>query len=145
MGLGKTVQVLKTLWWLCERRGVEGPFLVVAPLATLWHWKREAEQWTGLRCEVLHDNAEARRLLLNWALRHTDQNGRPTGRRRFHLVVTSYEHVSMELSVLSSVRWHYLCAPPAEHTHHMRRRHAAPRRATSRAALRAGLSTRRTG
>ena len=53
MGLGKTVQVLKTLWWLCERRGVEGPFLVVAPLATLWHWKREAEQWTGLRCEVL--------------------------------------------------------------------------------------------
>eukprot|EP00965_Chrysotila_dentata_P230566 6197842-Pleurochrysis_carterae.AAC.1 len=35
MGLGKTAQLLSALWWLSEHRGVEGPFLVVAPLSTL--------------------------------------------------------------------------------------------------------------
>ena len=47
MGLGKTAQSVALLGEL-RRLGVQGPFLVVAPLSTLEHWQREvgAEQHT---------------------------------------------------------------------------------------------------
>ena len=40
MGLGKTAQSVALLGEL-RRLGVQGPFLVVAPLSTLEHWQRE--------------------------------------------------------------------------------------------------------
>ncbi len=46
MGLGKTVQSVAILEHLRTREQVRGPFLVVVPLSTLEHWKREFEDWT---------------------------------------------------------------------------------------------------
>lgn len=61
MGLGKTVQVLTFLDRLRGKHGVDqDPFLVVAPLSTIHHWRREADSWTGLYPVVYHGNADAR-------------------------------------------------------------------------------------
>jgi chromodomain-helicase-DNA-binding protein 7 len=40
MGLGKTIQSIAFLYHLFNFENVKGPFLVIAPLSTLEHWKR---------------------------------------------------------------------------------------------------------
>lgn len=48
MGLGKTAQSISTLEVIRRVGGVDGPFLLVAPLTTLGHWQREVETWTDM-------------------------------------------------------------------------------------------------
>lgn len=47
MGLGKTVQTITFLNYLFQTVNIRGPFLVLAPLSVIPHWKREFEGWTG--------------------------------------------------------------------------------------------------
>lgn len=54
MGLGKTVQICVMIMQLVQRFGVGRPFLIVAPLSTLQHWRHELESWTPLRSLVYH-------------------------------------------------------------------------------------------
>ena len=63
MGLGKTIQSITFLYEI-YMKGIEGPFLVIAPLSTLGHWQREFEAWTELNTVVYHGNAEARQTIL---------------------------------------------------------------------------------
>lgn len=63
MGLGKTLQIVSFLYSLMFLRGVQGPFLVVAPVSTLEHWERESERWSGLNCLVFRGLPEARQQL----------------------------------------------------------------------------------
>jgi SNF2 family DNA or RNA helicase len=46
MGLGKTVQVVALLEHLRTIEGLRGPYVIVAPLSTMGHWRREFEGWT---------------------------------------------------------------------------------------------------
>ena len=48
MGLGKTAQSIAVMEYQRQVMGTRGPFLVVAPLTTLGHWKREIETWTTM-------------------------------------------------------------------------------------------------
>ena len=113
MGLGKTCQLLLTLSWLRAHRGVDGPCLIVAPVSTLAHWRREVHAWTGLSCAVLHGNAEARKAALAHELHGTDGAGRRTGRLRFHVLITAYDTLSLELAALCGLRWQYLVVDEA--------------------------------
>ena len=108
MGLGKTCQILLCLQWLCEHRRAEGPFLIVAPVSTLAHWEREVKAWTAMSAVVLHGPSEARRALLQHECRHTNAHGKPTGRLRFHVLITAPDCLHSELSALASIRWQYL-------------------------------------
>lgn len=57
MGLGKTIQSIAFLNHLYSFEGCRGPFLVVAPLSTLAHWKRTVEEWTTLNVVLYYDPA----------------------------------------------------------------------------------------
>ena len=59
MGLGKTVQSISFLNHLYNIENCRGPFLVVAPLSTLDHWKRTGEDWTNLNCLTYYDQGGA--------------------------------------------------------------------------------------
>ena len=59
MGLGKTVQTMSLLDHLIKICKIRGPFLVIAPLSTLEHWKNVAEQWTYMNVVVYHDRSGA--------------------------------------------------------------------------------------
>lgn len=48
MGLGKTAQSIAALDCLRRLGDIPGPFLIVAPLTTLGHWRREVETWTDM-------------------------------------------------------------------------------------------------
>lgn len=56
MGLGKTIMTIAFLDHLIKICKIRGPFLVVAPLSTLEHWKRVAEEWTLMNVVVYHDS-----------------------------------------------------------------------------------------
>jgi SNF2 family DNA or RNA helicase len=54
MGLGKTVQSISALNYVFETFNMRGPFLIVAPMSTMEHWKREIENWTEMNAVVFH-------------------------------------------------------------------------------------------
>ena len=56
MGLGKTIQSIAFLNHLYALEGQRGPFLIVAPLTTLTHWKRTVEDWTTLNGITYYDS-----------------------------------------------------------------------------------------
>ena len=53
MGLGKTIQSITFLQEMVNY-GINGPFLVIAPLSTIGNWQREFETWTDLNVVVYH-------------------------------------------------------------------------------------------
>jgi chromodomain-helicase-DNA-binding protein 7 len=55
MGLGKTIQSISFLYHLFSVENVKGPFLIIAPLSTLEHWKRTVEDWTNMNCVLYYD------------------------------------------------------------------------------------------
>lgn len=86
MGLGKTIQVIAMIAHLLTM-DVSGPFLIVAPLATLPNWVREFEKWLPSSPVVrYHGAAPVREGLLRGPL-----NPKQKKSRSFPIVVTSYE------------------------------------------------------
>ena len=61
MGLGKTLQSIGLLAWLREAKGLEGPFLVLAPKSTLTNWQREFEMWCPALRVLKYHGSEAER------------------------------------------------------------------------------------
>jgi len=55
MGLGKTIQTIAFLNHLVNFENYRGPFLVIAPLSTLGHWKRTGREWTNLNALLYYD------------------------------------------------------------------------------------------
>ena len=45
MGLGKTIQTIALFAYLMEKKGVNGPHLVVVPLSTMFNWCMEFRKW----------------------------------------------------------------------------------------------------
>jgi ATP-dependent DNA helicase len=86
MGLGKTIQCVAVIAHLLTM-GVSGPFLVVAPLATLPNWVREFEKWLPTQPVVRYHGPAADRdrmlkTILNPKLKRSPD---------FPFIVTSYE------------------------------------------------------
>ena len=59
MGLGKTVQSMSLIDHLIKINKIRGPFLVIAPLSTIDHWKHIFETWTLMNVVIYHDRAGA--------------------------------------------------------------------------------------
>ena len=98
MGLGKTIQVIALIGHLLTR-GVSGPFLVVAPLATLPNWVREFEKWLPVRPVVrYHGPAAEREALMKGPLNPKNRKN-PT----FPFIVTSYEVAIRDQSKLEKL------------------------------------------
>jgi chromodomain-helicase-DNA-binding protein 7 len=62
MGLGKTIMTLSLFDHLNKVYKLRGPFLILAPLTTLEHWKRIADEWTNMNSVLYYDpnSAEGR-------------------------------------------------------------------------------------
>jgi chromodomain-helicase-DNA-binding protein 7 len=98
MGLGKTVQGISFINTLVTMYRLRGPYLIVAPLSTLAHWKKTAEDWTFLNTILYHDpnGAVGRDLCREYETYYTDimKRGGTSNKSKlmkFHVVITSYE------------------------------------------------------
>lgn len=99
MGLGKTLQTISFLGHLRYVKNIDGPFLIVVPKSTLDNWRREFLKWTPeVSTVVLHGDKETRNHLLQDVILQA----------KFDVVITSYEMVIREKSILKKVAWQYI-------------------------------------
>ncbi|ETI47297.1 hypothetical protein L914_08170 [Phytophthora nicotianae] len=111
MGLGKTVQATSILEHLRQREFIRGPFLVVAPLATLGNWKREIETWTTMNCVVYHDSeggSDIRAFIREQEFHFASEAHRKRGIYKFNVLVTSYQTLMMDAEFLEPIHWRYI-------------------------------------
>ena len=98
MGLGKTIQVISFLHTLVNTYKQRGPYLVIAPLSTLAHWKQIIEDWTLLNCVLYHDmnGSEGREVCADFETYYVDvmkRGGTSVKSKlvKFHIMITSFE------------------------------------------------------
>eukprot|EP00477_Mikrocytos_mackini_P001052 GAHX01001129.1.p1 GENE.GAHX01001129.1~~GAHX01001129.1.p1 ORF type:complete len:1479 (-),score=304.22 GAHX01001129.1:45-4436(-) len=109
MGLGKTIQSVSFIDHIKTIHNMRGPFLIVVPLSTIEHWKREIESWTDMNVVVYHDpyrGKESRKFIRDheFYFKNMSQTGRVTI-MKFNVLLTTYETVKSDADELSRIRW----------------------------------------
>lgn len=72
MGLGKTIQSI-TLLSEVYAAGIQGPFLVIAPLSTITNWEREFSTWTNMNAIVYHGSLASRQMIQQYEMYCKDE------------------------------------------------------------------------
>ncbi len=100
MGLGKTAQSIACLEFQRQFGKVQDPFLIIAPLTTLGHWKREIETWTDMNC-VLYCGTAADKAVIN------EYELYCAGSRviKPDVVLSSFEHVMKDAELFQGIDW----------------------------------------
>lgn len=102
MGLGKTIQTIGFLAHL-KGNGLDGPYLVVAPLSTLSNWVNEISRFTpSMNAIIYHGDKKQREELRR---KHMPRTIGP----KFPIIVTSYEvALTDSKKYLRHYSWKYL-------------------------------------
>lgn len=109
MGLGKTVQIVSVLNDISKSHKINGPFLILAPLSTLGHWKYEFEQWSDLNAIVYHGNSLSKDVIQRYEMTAYDESGKPLlDRVSFDVLVSNYETFMTDFEVFSRIHWRYM-------------------------------------
>lgn len=82
---GKTLQTVATLNFISIKINPCGVFLVVAPLSTLAHWKREFEGWTDLNTIVYHGSGEDRMTIREFEMAYEEDRPKSLGYNQYYL------------------------------------------------------------
>uniref|UniRef100_A0A669E3W9 Chromodomain helicase DNA binding protein 5 n=1 Tax=Oreochromis niloticus TaxID=8128 RepID=A0A669E3W9_ORENI len=115
MGLGKTVQTIVFLYSLYKEGHSKGPFLVSAPLSTIINWEREFEMWAPDFYVVTYTGDKDSRAIIRENEFTFEDSAVKSGRKvfrmkkdtpiKFHVLLTSYELITIDQAILSSVTW----------------------------------------
>eukprot|EP00117_Sycon_ciliatum_P030313 scpid13509/ scgid23933/ Chromodomain-helicase-DNA-binding protein 5; ATP-dependent helicase CHD5 len=118
MGLGKTIQTIAFLSSLVKEGHCQGPFLVSAPLSTLINWEREFEFWApDLYAVTYCGPQEARRVLRETEVSFDEDAVKNSSKLykikagsniKFHVLLTSFEMVTLDKTLLQSIDWEVL-------------------------------------
>jgi ATP-dependent DNA helicase len=103
MGLGKTIQVISFLA-LLKHRNTKGPFLVVAPLATIPNWLKEFRKWLPNCAVVLYHGSREERE----AIRRDQMPIRQQEAPSFPVIITSFEICMVDRAHLQNYYWKFL-------------------------------------
>uniref|UniRef100_A0A7N8WYJ6 Chromodomain helicase DNA binding protein 4a n=1 Tax=Mastacembelus armatus TaxID=205130 RepID=A0A7N8WYJ6_9TELE len=115
MGLGKTVQTAVFLYSLYKEGHSKGPFLVSAPLSTIINWEREFEMWAPDMYVVTYVGDKDSRAVIRENEFSFEDNAIRGGKKasrmkkdssiKFHVLLTSYELITIDMAVLGSIDW----------------------------------------
>ncbi|XP_023583579.1 chromodomain-helicase-DNA-binding protein 2 [Trichechus manatus latirostris] len=104
MGLGKTIQTISFLSYLFHQHQLYGPFLIVVPLSTLTSWQREFEVWAPeINVVVYIGDLMSRNTIREYEWIHSQ-----TKRLKFNALITTYEILLKDKTVLGSINWAFL-------------------------------------
>jgi len=110
MGLGKTIQSISLLAWLQFEQLIPGPFLVVVPLSTIDNWMREFARWAPDMNVICYVGNSASREII----RKMEFGGTAKSKTlKINALVTTYEFILKDKSILNSYRWVYLVVDEA--------------------------------
>ncbi|XP_022176627.1 chromodomain-helicase-DNA-binding protein Mi-2 homolog isoform X2 [Myzus persicae] len=119
MGLGKTIQTITFLYSLYKEGHCKGPFLVSVPLSTLINWEREFETWAPDFYVVSYVGDKDSRVTIReneFSFDDTRSGVRCNkikGVVKFHVLLTSYELISIDAPLLGSIEWAVLVVDEA--------------------------------
>ncbi|XP_023932707.1 chromodomain-helicase-DNA-binding protein Mi-2 homolog [Lingula anatina] len=123
MGLGKTIQTIVFLYSLYKEGHSKGPFLVSAPLSTIINWEREFEFWAPDFYVVTYvGDKDSRAVIREHEFSFEEgaiRGGTKASKMRkecpvkFHVLLTSYELISIDQATLGSVDWGVLVVDEA--------------------------------
>jgi SWI/SNF-related matrix-associated actin-dependent regulator of chromatin subfamily A member 5 len=99
------LQTISLLAYLREGRGVRGPHLVIVPKSVVGNWIREFKKWCPIIQAVRMGGTKAERLKFITEDLPLDPK---TGKRKFDVLVTSYEGLLKEKGKLGKIDWKYL-------------------------------------
>ncbi|XP_057210514.1 chromodomain-helicase-DNA-binding protein 4a [Triplophysa rosa] len=115
MGLGKTVQTAVFLYSLYKEGHSKGPFLVSAPLSTIINWEREFEMWAPDMYVVTYVGDKDSRAVIRENEFSFENNAIRGGKKasrmkkeasvKFHVLLTSYELITIDTAILGSIDW----------------------------------------
>ncbi|XP_074017589.1 chromodomain-helicase-DNA-binding protein 5 [Numenius arquata] len=115
MGLGKTVQTIVFLYSLYKEGHSKGPYLVSAPLSTIINWEREFEMWAPDFYVVTYTGDKESRSVIRDNEFSFEDNAIRSGKKvfrmkkeaqiKFHVLLTSYELITIDQAVLGSIEW----------------------------------------
>ncbi|XP_061597438.1 chromodomain-helicase-DNA-binding protein 4a isoform X2 [Cololabis saira] len=115
MGLGKTVQTAVFLYSLYKEGHSKGPFLVSAPLSTIINWEREFEMWAPDMYVVTYVGDKDSRAVIRENEFSFEDNAIRGGKKasrmkkdssiKFHVLLTSYELITIDMAALGSIDW----------------------------------------
>lgn len=101
MGLGKTIQTISFIAFLREK-GVNGPFLIAAPLSTTSNWVAEFKKWTpSIPVVLYHGSKQEREEIRRKRLRNPSSED-------FPVVCTSYEICMNDRKHLAHFGWKFI-------------------------------------
>ena len=103
MGLGKTVQIVTYLEHLVRVENIEGPFLIVVPLSTIEHWRREFSGWTDTKVCIYHDKERRWRDVMReyeWYYADRPKNSEYL---KFNVLVTTYDTLIGDFDVMEDI------------------------------------------
>ncbi|XP_029430431.1 chromodomain-helicase-DNA-binding protein 2 isoform X2 [Rhinatrema bivittatum] len=104
MGLGKTIQTISFLSYLFHQHQLYGPSLLVVPLSTLTSWQREFEIWAVDINVVVYIGD----LMSRNTIREYEWINQQTKRLKFNVLITTYEILLKDKTVLGSINWAFL-------------------------------------
>jgi len=105
MGLGKTVQVVGFIEHLSRVENIHRPHLIVVPLSTVEHWRREIEAWTDLVCCVYHEQKRIwRDVMREYEWYYVDRPHTPDF-LKFDVLVTTYDTMIADFDVIGQIPW----------------------------------------
>ncbi|XP_069042665.1 chromodomain-helicase-DNA-binding protein 3 isoform X3 [Lepisosteus oculatus] len=115
MGLGKTIQTIVFLYSLFKEGHTKGPFLVSAPLSTIINWEREFEMWAPDFYVVTYTGDKESRAIIRENEFSFEDNAIKGGKKafkmkreapvKFHVLLTSYELITIDQTALKSIDW----------------------------------------
>nr|XP_008121362.1 PREDICTED: chromodomain-helicase-DNA-binding protein 5 isoform X2 [Anolis carolinensis] len=115
MGLGKTVQTIVFLYSLYKEGHSKGPYLVSAPLSTIINWEREFEMWAPEFYVVTYTGDKESRAVIRENEFSFEDNAIRGGKKvfrikkeaqiKFHVLLTSYELITIDQAILGSIEW----------------------------------------
>jgi len=103
MGLGKTIQIISLVAEL-RQNGVNGPFLIAGPLATLMNWINEFHKWLPSCPVLLYHGSKQERA----ELRKKHMSLSNTKSISFPIIITSFEICLLDRIHLERYLWQYI-------------------------------------
>lgn len=119
MGLGKTVQVVSLIEHMKSEESIRGPYLIVVPLSTIQHWRREIESWTDLNVCVYHDIGDRTTKFTAKDMRAVIREqewyypGLGNSIFKFHILLTTFETILADFEEFEHIHWRLIVVDEA--------------------------------